>query len=61
MADHLGHVPVSPDAHCKNIYDLPPELQTPIQQVTRSIALVFKEPYGCDSVSTRQHNEPTGM
>jgi histidine triad (HIT) family protein len=28
--------------------------------VARMIALAFKEVYGCDGVSTRQHNEPAG-
>ena len=55
-----GHVLVVPNAYYENVYDLPPELATPIQRVTRDIALAFKETYGCDGVSTRQHNEPAG-
>lgn len=55
-----GHVLVVPNVHYENIYDLPPELAAPIQRITRDIALAFKETYGCDGVSTRQHNEPAG-
>jgi histidine triad (HIT) family protein len=55
-----GHVLVAPNMHYENIFDLPPELGTPIQRVAREIAVAFKETYGCDGVSSRQHNEPAG-
>lgn len=55
-----GHVLIVPTEHYENVYDLPPELGTPIQRVTRRVALAFKATYGCDGVSTRQHNEPAG-
>ena len=29
-------------------------------QIARRIAIAFKETYGCDGTSTRQHNEPGG-
>ena len=51
---------VVPNLHYENLYELPPDLATPIQRVTRDIAIAFKETYGCDGVSTRQHNEPAG-
>jgi histidine triad (HIT) family protein len=59
--NNRGHVLVVPNDHYENIYDLPPELGTPIQRVSRDVALAFKATYGCDGVSTRQHNEPHGM
>lgn len=55
-----GHVLIVPSEHYENIYDLPPELGTPIQRITQRVALAFKATYGCDGVSTRQHNEPVG-
>jgi histidine triad (HIT) family protein len=55
-----GHVLVIPVAHHENIYDLPPELGTAIQRAARDAALAMKRAYGCDGISTRQHNEPDG-
>ncbi|MBA2364547.1 MAG: HIT domain-containing protein [Chloroflexia bacterium] len=56
-----GHALIVPNEHHENIYDLPPELATPIQRVAREIAIAFKETYGAHGVSTRNHNEPDGM
>ncbi|MHB8515302.1 MAG: HIT family protein [Dehalococcoidia bacterium] len=58
--NNSGHVLVVTNAHYENIYDLPPELAYPIQRVARVIAIAFRERYGCDGASTRQHNEPAG-
>lgn len=55
-----GAVVISPKDHFENIYDLPPELAVHIQAAARLVALAMKERYGCDGVSTRQHNEPAG-
>lgn len=57
---NAGHVVVIPKQHYENIFDLPPELATPMQAAAREVALAFKEIYRCDGVSTRQHNEPAG-
>lgn len=59
--NNRGHVLVVPNDHYENLYDLPPELGTPMQRMTHEIALAFKATYHCDGVSTRQHNEPHGM
>lgn len=55
-----GSVLVIPVDHHENVFDLPPELGTPIQRAVRAAAVAMKEAYGCDGVSTRQHNEPAG-
>jgi histidine triad (HIT) family protein len=55
-----GNVIVIPNEHFENNYDLPIHYATDIHRVARMIALAFKEVYGCDGVSTRQHNEPAG-
>lgn len=55
-----GHALVVPNGHFENVYDLPPELGTPMQRVVRNVALAMKQAYGCDGVSTVQHNEPHG-
>jgi len=55
-----GHVLVIPNRHIENIYDLTPEIAVYVQECARQVALAFKEAYGCDGTSTRQHNEPAG-
>jgi len=55
-----GSVLIIPNGHFENVYDLPAELGTPIQQAVRDTALAMKPAFGCDGVSTRQHNEPAG-
>lgn len=58
--NNAGHVLVVPNAHIENLYDLPFETGAQIMAAARRIALAFKATYGCDGVSTRQHNEPAG-
>jgi histidine triad (HIT) family protein len=58
--NNKGHVLIVPNSHYENIYDLPPELGTPIQRIAQRVAIAFRELYECDGVSTRQHNEPAG-
>lgn len=55
-----GAVLVIPNDHHENIYDLPPDLGASIQQAARDAAIAMKAAFGCDGVSTRQHNEPAG-
>ncbi len=58
--NNSGHVIIIPNQHFENIYDLPLAFANKIHRVARDIALAFKATYGCDGVSTRQHNEPAG-
>lgn len=55
-----GHVLVVPTGHYENLYDLPDEPGLAIHRLARRVALAMKSPYGCEGVSTRQHNEPAG-
>jgi histidine triad (HIT) family protein len=57
---NAGHVLVIPNAHYENLYDLPDEIGGQIHAAARRIAIALKQVYGCDGVSTRQHNEPAG-
>ncbi len=57
---NFGNVLIMPNAHFENIYTLPIHLATQIHRVARIVALALKAAYGCDGVSTRQHNEPAG-
>lgn len=53
-----GHILILPNPHFENIYDLPESYAAAIHHAARMITLALKESYGCDGVSTRQHNEP---
>ncbi len=54
------NVLVIPNEHFENLYDLPARYAGEIHAVAQKIALALKAVYGCDGVSTRQHNEPAG-
>ncbi len=51
---------VVPNVHVENMYGLDRELAGDVHETARRIALAMKIAYGCDGVSTRQHNEPAG-
>ena len=55
-----GNTIVVPNEHFENIYDFPVRLAAPLHALAQSIALAMKAIFGCDGVSTRQHNEPAG-
>jgi len=55
-----GHVIVVPNRHIENIYDLTPDIAVCVYELARQVAIAFKQVYGCDGTSTRQHNEPAG-
>ncbi|MGW1676066.1 HIT family protein [Saccharopolyspora sp. NPDC002376] len=57
---NLGHVLVIPNAHHENLYDLPLEHGHAVHDVVREVAIALRTAYGCEGVSTRQHNEPVG-
>jgi histidine triad (HIT) family protein len=55
-----GAVLVIPRAHHENLYGLPDAVGHAVWDLTRRIAVAMKSAYGCDGISTRQHNEPAG-
>lgn len=55
-----GHVVIVPNDHYENLYSIPEELGHKIFDLSKRVALAFKETYKCDGVSTKQHNEPAG-
>lgn len=55
-----GHVIIIPNKHIENIYDIPEEIGHKIFDMSKKVAIAFKETYKCDGTSTRQHNEPAG-
>ncbi|WP_034263105.1 HIT family protein [Actinospica robiniae] len=58
--NNLGHVLVVPTGHYENLYGLPPDAGHAVHDVVREVALAMRDTYGCDGISTRQHNEPAG-
>ena len=58
--NNAGHVLIIPNEHFENIYDLPSDLSSKIQTLSRDIALAMKSEYRCDGIMLRQHNEPAG-
>jgi histidine triad (HIT) family protein len=55
-----GHVLVVPIRHYENLYELPPEAGHAVHDLVRDVAIAIRRTYGCEGVSTRQHNEPAG-
>lgn len=55
-----GGALVIPNEHVENLYDVPREVGHAVWDLTRDIAIAMRETYGCQGVSTRQHNEPAG-
>jgi histidine triad (HIT) family protein len=55
-----GHVLVVPVQHYENLYVLPAEAGHAVHDLVRDIAIAIRRSYGCEGVSTRQHNEPAG-
>jgi histidine triad (HIT) family protein len=58
--NNQGHVIVIPNDHYENIFDLPIGHATEIHRAAQTMARAMKAAYGCDGISTRQHNEPAG-
>lgn len=55
-----GHVLVVPNRHYENIFDLPDPVALEVHRIARRVATAMKQAYGCEGISTRQHNEPAG-
>jgi histidine triad (HIT) family protein len=59
-ANNEGHVIVVPNTLVENMYELSRDLAGDIHDAARRLALAVKAAYGCQGISTRQHNEPAG-
>jgi histidine triad (HIT) family protein len=57
---NAGNTIIMPNQHYENIFDLPVKFATPIQEMSRAVALAMKDVYRCSGISIRQHNEPAG-
>lgn len=54
------NVLVVPNQHYENLYVIPSDFGNELLFAKRCISLAMKDVYGCDGVSSRQHNEPAG-
>ncbi|MFH1896187.1 MAG: HIT family protein [bacterium] len=55
-----GHAIVIPNNHIENVYDLPSNLNSRINDLAKQTAIAMKKTYACTGTSLRQHNEPDG-
>jgi histidine triad (HIT) family protein len=60
LSNNPGHVIVVPNRHIENIYDLTPDIAVYVHELSRQVSIAFKQLYGAEGTSTRQHNEPAG-
>jgi histidine triad (HIT) family protein len=60
LPNNHGHVLVVPIRHYENLYELPAEAGHAVHDLVRDVAVAIRGTYGCEGVSTRQHNEPAG-
>ncbi|KRF00033.1 diadenosine tetraphosphate hydrolase [Nocardioides sp. Soil777] len=58
--DNPGGALVIPRAHHENLYTMPTDAGHEVWDLTQQVATAMRSTYGCDGVSTRQHNEPAG-
>jgi histidine triad (HIT) family protein len=55
-----GNCLVVPRAHHENVLDIPDDLGNDFFRATRLIAKAMQKSFGCEGISTRQHNGPAG-
>jgi histidine triad (HIT) family protein len=55
-----GNLLVVPVGHYENLYELPDEAGHAVHDLVRDVAIAMRSTYGCEGVSTRQHNERAG-
>ncbi len=55
-----GNCLVIPRGHYENVWDIPDELGGEFFRATRRLAQAMRSAFGCDGISTRQHNGPAG-
>jgi histidine triad (HIT) family protein len=55
-----GNCLIAPRLHYENVLDIPDSLGDDFFRATRLLANAMKEAFGCEGISTRQHNGPAG-
>ncbi|MFK5585101.1 HIT family protein [Serinicoccus sp. LYQ131] len=57
---NAGGALVIPRRHVENLYEIEQDDGHAVWDLTQQVAKAMSSSYGCDGVSTRQHNEPAG-
>jgi histidine triad (HIT) family protein len=55
-----GNCLVAPRLHFENVLEIPDELGNEFFRATRLLAQAMRRAFGCEGISTRQHNGPAG-
>nr|WP_255494629.1 HIT domain-containing protein [Luteibacter sp. Sphag1AF] len=55
-----GNCLVVPRSHYENVLDIPDDLGSAFFRATRRLAHAMQSAFGCEGISTRQHNGPAG-
>lgn len=55
-----GNCLVIPRDHYENVLDIPDHLGSDVFRATRRLAQAMRDAFGCEGISTRQHNGPAG-
>jgi histidine triad (HIT) family protein len=55
-----GNCLIAPRLHFENVLDIPDELGADFFRATRRLAQAMRSAFGCEGISTRQHNGPAG-
>jgi histidine triad (HIT) family protein len=55
-----GNCLIAPRTHYENVLDIPDELGSDFFRATRKLTAAMRNAFGCEGMSTRQHNGPAG-
>lgn len=55
-----GNCLVVPRRHYENVLEVPDDLGNDFFRATRQLARAMQDAFGCEGISTRQHNGPAG-
>lgn len=55
-----GNCLIAPRSHYENVFYTPDDLGNDLFRATRLLAVAMQKAFGCQGISTRQHNGPAG-
>lgn len=60
IGNNPGHLVIVPNTHIENMYDMPVEIVSRIQELAQKLSLAIKDAYKAEGITTVQNNEPAG-